>query len=61
MLFIVLAIYDYYKYTKDADAILLFDKGVNSIKKNNYLNTTIMAIRTMFYWEILLASIIKSM
>ena len=33
MLFTVLALYDYYKYTNDADAILLFDKGVNSIKK----------------------------
>ncbi len=33
MLFAVLAIYDYYKYTNDADAKLLFDKGVNSIKK----------------------------
>ncbi len=33
MLFTVLAIYDYYKYTNDADAKLLFDKGVNSIKK----------------------------
>jgi hypothetical protein len=34
MLFTVLAIYDYYKYTNDADAKLLFDKGVNSIKKD---------------------------
>jgi heparosan-N-sulfate-glucuronate 5-epimerase len=33
MLFAVLGIYDYYKYTNDADAKLLFDKGVNSIKK----------------------------
>ncbi|MDF2737483.1 MAG: D-glucuronyl C5-epimerase [Nitrososphaeraceae archaeon] len=33
MLFTVLAIYDYYKYTNDPDAKLLFDKGVNSIKK----------------------------
>ena len=33
MLFTVLGIYDYYKYTNDADAKLLFDKGVNSIKK----------------------------
>jgi hypothetical protein len=33
MLFTVLAIYDYYKYTNDADAKLLFDKGVNSLKK----------------------------
>ena len=33
MLFTVLGIYDYYKYTNDNDAKLLFDKGVNSIKK----------------------------
>ena len=33
MLFTVLGIYDYYKYTNDSDAKLLFDKGVNSIKK----------------------------
>ena len=33
MLFTVLAIYDYYKYTNDADAKFLFDKGVNSTKK----------------------------
>ena len=33
MMFAVLGIYDYYKYTNDADAKLLFDKGVNSIKK----------------------------
>ena len=33
MLFTVLGIYDYYKYTNDADAKLLFDKGINSIKK----------------------------
>jgi hypothetical protein len=33
MIFTVLAIYDYYKYTNDVDAKLLFDKGVNSIKK----------------------------
>ena len=32
-LFTVLGIYDYYKYTNDADAKLLFEKGVNSIKK----------------------------
>ena len=34
MIFTVLGIYDYYKYTHDADAKLLFDKGVNSIKKD---------------------------
>ena len=33
MLFTVLGIYDYYKYTNDNDAKLLFDKGVNSIIK----------------------------
>jgi len=33
MLFTVLGIYDYYKYTNDAEAKLLFDKGINSIKK----------------------------
>jgi hypothetical protein len=33
MMYAVLGIYDYYKYTNDADAKLLFDKGVNSIKK----------------------------
>ena len=33
MMFTVLAIYDYYEYTNDADAKLLFDKGVNSLKK----------------------------
>jgi hypothetical protein len=33
MIFTVLGIYDYYKYTNDADAKLLFDKGVNSLKK----------------------------
>jgi heparosan-N-sulfate-glucuronate 5-epimerase len=33
MLFTVVAIYDYYKYTNDFDAKLLFDKGINSIKK----------------------------
>ena len=40
MLFAVLGIYDYYKYTNDADAKLLFDKGINSIKKeiSNYNN-----------------------
>ena len=33
ILFTVLGIYDYYKYTNDAEAKLLFDKGINSIKK----------------------------
>lgn len=33
MIFTVLGIYDYYKYTNDPNAKLLFDKGVNSIKK----------------------------
>jgi heparosan-N-sulfate-glucuronate 5-epimerase len=33
MLFTVLGIYDYFEYTNDPDAKLLFDKGVNSIKK----------------------------
>ena len=33
MIFAVLGIYDYYKYTNDSDAKLLFDKGINSIKK----------------------------
>ena len=36
MLFTVVAIYDYYKYTNDSDAKLLFDKGINSIKKELY-------------------------
>ena len=33
MIFTVLGIYDYFQYTNDPDAKLLFDKGVNSIKK----------------------------
>jgi hypothetical protein len=33
MLFAVLGIYDYFKYTGDPDAKLLYDKGINSIKK----------------------------
>ena len=33
MIFAVLGIYDYYKFTNDPDAKLLFDNGVNSIKK----------------------------
>jgi hypothetical protein len=36
MLFTVLGIYDYFKYTGDPDAKLLFEKGVNSIKKELY-------------------------
>jgi heparosan-N-sulfate-glucuronate 5-epimerase len=34
MLFTVIAIYDYYNYTNDPDAKLLFEKGVNSIKND---------------------------
>ena len=33
MIFAVLGIYDYFQYTNDTDAKLLFDKGVNSIKR----------------------------
>jgi hypothetical protein len=33
MLFTVLGIYDYFQYTNDPNAKLLFDKGVNSLKK----------------------------
>ena len=34
MLFIVLGIYDYFEYTNDPDAKLLFNKGVNNIKRD---------------------------
>ena len=60
MLFTVLGIYDYFKYTNDPNAKLLFDKGVNSIKKK-YLNTTIMVIPTMTYLETHQINIIKFM
>jgi heparosan-N-sulfate-glucuronate 5-epimerase len=34
MLYALIAVYEYYKYTDDMDAKLIFDKGVNSVKEN---------------------------
>jgi hypothetical protein len=34
MLFALIGVYEYYKYTNDMDAKLIFDKGVNSVKEN---------------------------
>ena len=33
MLFATLGVYEYYKYTNDMDAKLIFDNGVNSVKE----------------------------
>lgn len=34
MLFALIGVYEYYKYTDDADAKLIFDKGINNVKEN---------------------------
>lgn len=34
MLFALIGIYEYYEYTYDSDAKLIFDKGINSVKEN---------------------------
>jgi heparosan-N-sulfate-glucuronate 5-epimerase len=34
MLFALIGVYEYYEYTDDTDAKLIFDKGVNSVKEN---------------------------
>lgn len=36
MIFTVLGIYEYYKYTEDLDAKYLFDQGVSGLKENLY-------------------------
>ena len=34
MLFALIDVYEYYKYIDDADAKLIFDKGINNVKEN---------------------------
>jgi heparosan-N-sulfate-glucuronate 5-epimerase len=34
MLFALIGVYEYYKYTNDLEARLIFDKGINSVKQN---------------------------
>lgn len=34
MLFALIGVHEYYKYTNDMDAKLIFDKGVNNVKEN---------------------------